>query len=130
MDVKSALNSILPATTRTRDPLKAENRIKSANASDRDANGQEAYQQQKKKDEHPNRPMSEGELEKALAHLKSLPVVTNHGLTVAVSVSGNKKFILISEPSGKVVRRIQESELWSLIQAKAEDKGQLLRKAA
>lgn len=130
MDIKNALNSVLPANSKVRDPLKAENRIKSNNTSDRDGNGQEAYQQQKKDQDTPKRPMTEGELEKALSHLRKLPVVANHGLVLSISVIGQKRFILISEPTGKLVRRIQEQELWSLIQTKDGEKGQLLSKAA
>lgn len=126
MDVKTALNSILPTATRSTPKTGA--RIKTSNTSDRDANGQQAYQQNN--GDTPQRPMNDEELERALDHLRMLPVVVDHGLNVSVSFVGDKKFVLISESSGKVVRRIPEVELWSLQKAKEGDKGQLLRKAA
>jgi len=127
MDIKNALNAVLPPSLRPRD--KVERNIKSASTADRDGNGQEPYGGQGQQKQHG--PMSEEELKKALAHLRALPVVKEHGLTVELTEQNGKKFVLIKEPGGKVVRRIHEAELWTLqTMAGTEKKGQLLRKTA
>lgn len=123
MDIKSALNAVLPLSLRPRD--KVERTIKSDSTTDRDANGQ-----MPSGGEQQQGPMSDEQLQKALEHLRSLPVVKDHSLSVELIEQEGRKFVLIKEPNGKVVRRIHESELWSLQVVKSSEKGQLLRKTA
>ena len=104
--------------------------IKAGNTTDRDANGQAAYdenQQQKRE------PMTEEQLKKALEHLKSLPAVKDHNLTVELVEQNGKKFVFLKEPDGKILRKIPEIELWTLpvmTESDPQKKGQLLRKTA
>ena len=124
MDIKSALNAVVPISIRTKD--KIDRAIKSDSTTDRDANGQMpggGEQQQQG-------PMSDEQMQKALEHLQSLQAVKDHQLTVEVMEVGERKFVLIKEPDGKIVRRISEHELWSLKDVSPTDKGQLLRKTA
>lgn len=126
MDIRNAIGSLLPTNLRKKDPV--ERGIKSDSTTDRDGNGQ-MPQQQKNEGDHP--PMSDEQLNKALEHLKSLAVVKDHHLTVELVVAeGDKKFVLLKEPDGKLIRRIPEEELWTLQVVKEKEKGQLLRKTA
>ena len=125
MEVKNVLGAILPIGIRGKE--KVEKTIKSDSTSaDRDANGQMASGG----DQQHREPMSEEQLKKAIEHLKSHAVVKDQNLTVQLLESEGKKFVLIKEPSGKTIRRIPESELWTLQVVKDNEKGQLLQKTA
>lgn len=127
MDIRNAIGSLLPTNLRKKDPV--ERNIKSDSATDRDGNGQMPWQEKNEGEQKP--PMSEEQLKKAMEHLKGLPVVKDHNLSVELTVSeGGKKFVLLKEPSGKLIRRIPEEELWTLQVMKENEKGQLLRKTA
>lgn len=128
MDIKNALNSILPIQLRTKPTV--DRSIKSGNTTDRDANGQMGYDQQKQKQQEP---MTEEQLQKALQALRDLPAVKDHQLSTELTEIDGKKFVLLKEPNGKLIRKISESELWTLPVMKDSDpnkKGQLLRKTA
>lgn len=128
MDIKNALNSILPIQLQQKPTI--DRSIKSGGATDRDANGQMAYDQQKNKQQQP---MTEEQFEKALKALKELPAVKDHHLTTEIVMIDGKRFVLLKEPSGKLLRKISENELWTLPTMKDSDpnkKGQLLRKTA
>lgn len=127
MDIKSAINSILPKTVRAKDPT--DKAIKAGNTTDRDANGQTGYGQQEQ--QHP--PMSEDQFKRAMEHIKDIPAVKEHQLSVEAFEQNGKRFVLLKEANGKVIRRIPENELWSLPVFKEKEphgKGQLLRKTA
>lgn len=124
MDIKNALNAVLPLSLRSKD--KIEKSIKSDSTTDRDANGQmpQGGGQQDRG------PMSEEQMKKALEHLRSMSAVKDHNLTVELTEQNGQRVVLVKEPSGKVLRRIQEAELWSLLDVSKTDKGQLLRRTA
>ena len=124
MDIKSALNQIVPLNLRAKDQV--QRTIKSDSTTDRDANGQQAFGERQ---EH-REPMTEEQLQKVLEHLKTLPVVKDHNLTVELAEQEGKKFVLLKEPNGKLIRRIPESELWSLQIMQEDKKGQILNKSA
>jgi uncharacterized FlaG/YvyC family protein len=128
MDIKNALNSIMPPSLRK--TVQTDRSIKAGNTTDRDANGQASYDQNQQQRE----PMTEEQLKKALEHLKSLPAVKDHNLTVELVETQGKRFVLLKEFDGKVIRRIPEIELWTLPVMNESDptnkKGQLLRKTA
>lgn len=125
MDVKNILNQILPVNLRVKETATKE--IKSGSTTDRDANGQQAYSNNQNQ-QHP--PMSDEQLKKALEHLQSLQVVKDHNLEVSLVEVDGKKFILLKEPDGKVIRRIPEFELWSLQIMKDEKRGKILNRSA
>jgi len=126
MDIKGVLKAVLPLDVRaTKGPEKT---IKTDSTTDRDANGQMFQGEQQQQPEHG--PMSEEQLKKAMDHLKGLAVVKDNHLKVELIQVEGKNFVLIKELNGKVVRRIPESELWSLQVVKDSEKGQLLRKTA
>jgi uncharacterized FlaG/YvyC family protein len=118
MDIKSLANiKLLKPLTKLSGSGKD---IKSGSAEDRDANGR---QEGDKKEE--KKMMSEEEFAQALEHIRSLPSIKNSVLTLARQDLDEVKYLIITEPSGKVVRRIPEWELWSLIQDKDKKTGQL-----
>jgi hypothetical protein len=128
MDIKNALNVVLPPQLRAKEAV--ERPIKMGNTTDRDANGQQMYQE---RDQH-HEPMSEEQFAKAIEALQNLPAVKEHNLTVEPVEHEGKRLVLLKEPDGKILRRIPESELWTLPEMKSSDpstkKGQLLRKTA
>ncbi len=123
MDIKQALNSILPLQLRAKN--KVEKSIKSDSTTDRDANGQQSFGGGQ---QHP--PMSDEQLKKAMKHLEELAVVKEQNLTVEHLQVDSKNFVLLKDPTGKVIRRISEAELWTLQYVKETEKGQLIRKLA
>lgn len=127
MDIKNALNSVLPPSLRPKE--RVERSIKSESTTDRDGNGQMPFDQGGQNEKRG--PMSDEQIKKALEHLRGLQAVKDHLLTIElVTKEDGKRFVLIKEPDGKVVRRIYEHELWSLQAVQDTDKGQLLRKTA
>lgn len=125
MDIKHAVNSILPPGPKVVN--KIEKGIKSDSAGDRDPNGQASYGQHK---DHPQREMNDEEIQKALEHLRGLAVVKEHNLTIELLLQGDRKFVLVKDPAGKIVRRIPSIELWTLQIVQTSEKGQLLNKSA
>lgn len=124
MDIKHALNQILPINLRTKDNVQKS--IKSDSTTDRDANGQQTFGENREQHE----PMTEEQLNKALEHLKNLTAVKDHNLIVELSAVDGRNFIFLKEPNGKLIRRIPESELWSLQILQDDKKGQILNKSA
>lgn len=122
MNIKGLVNSVVPVSVRRTENAKA---IKSESATDRDANGrrEEGGQEQK-------RPMTDEEIMKALEHIKNLAIVKEHNLIVELKVVDSRRFVILKELGGKVVRRIPEAELWSLQVVADGEKGQLISKSA
>lgn len=128
MDIKNALNAVIPPQLRAKEGV--ERPIKMGNTNDRDANGQQTFQER----EQHREPMTEEQFQEALQALKNLPAVKEHNLTVEPIEVDGRRMVLLKEPDGKVLRRIPEAELWTLPDMKSSDpntkKGQLLRKTA
>lgn len=124
MDLKGIGKPIGPLPTVSRE--RVERSISSEKSSDREGNGQASngsHEQQ-----HP--PMTDEQFEQAIEHLKSLSVVKENHLEVIVELRENKRLVILKEPSGKVIRRILENELWSLQAVKDSEKGQLISRSA
>lgn len=125
MNIKGLIPNILAQEIRAID--RTGRAIQSDTAHDRDANGQESYNQQNQ--EH-KEPMSEEQIEKALEHLRSLPSFKEHRWTVELEVDDSgARFAVVQDNLGTVIRRIPELELWSLPTDK-DPRGQLLKRAA
>lgn len=125
MNIKGLLGNILP-TSPLRPAERTEKAIKSDSTSDRDANGQMA---QGGEQEH-HEPMSDEQLQKALEQLRNLAAVKEHNWIVELTVIENKKFALVKDINGTIIRRIPELDLWTLPQNGDTGKGQLLKKTA
>lgn len=107
---------------------KTERTIKSDSTHDRDANGQQLYDQNKKQQQQGS--MSEEQFNKAVEYLLSLPSVKEHQWSVEIVNENSKRFVLVKDNLNNIVRRIPESELWSLPFDKDVRTGQLLKKSA
>lgn len=129
MDIKNALNAILPLQLRAK--VTTDRTIKSGNTTDRDANGQTGYDQNQNQNQR--EPMTEEQLKKAIQAIMEFPAVKDHQLSVELVELQGKKFVLLKEPNGKLLRKIPEAELWtlpSMTDSDPDKKGQLLRKTA
>lgn len=124
MDIRGVAKIINPLATQKVD--KIEKGIKSENTTEREGNGQMASGD----DSEHRPPMNDEEFQKALEHLKNLSVFKEHHLDIVVKEADGKRIIIIQEPSGKIIRRILETELWTLQEVKDKEKGQLLSKSA
>ncbi|MBS1970027.1 MAG: hypothetical protein JSU04_06950 [Bdellovibrionales bacterium] len=126
MNIKGLLGNILP-TSPIRGASKTERAIKSDSTTDRDANGQQAGGGNQ---EH-REPMTDEQIQKALEQLRNLPGVKDHNWSVELTLIENKKFVLVKDTNGTVIRRIPELDLWTLPAGNDPGaKGQLLKKSA
>lgn len=107
-------------------PAKVDKAIKSDSTHDRDANGQQFAGGQQK--EHG--PMSEEQLKKAMEYLENLPSVKDSKWTIHSVVEDEKRYVLVKDNLGTLIRKIPESELWTLPFDKDVRTGQLLKRAA
>ncbi len=105
---------------------KVDRAIKSDSTHDRDANGQDFTGGQKK--EHG--PMSDEQYQQAVEYLKSLPSVKESNWIIEPFTEGDKKYLLVKDSLGTVIRKIPEAELWTLPFDKDVRTGQLLKRAA
>ena len=124
MNIKGMVANILPNTDPRVD--RTERTIKSDSSHDRDANGQQAFDNQNQ-EKHP--PMSDEQLEKAMDHLRNLPATKEHKWTVSLEASSSEKFVLVKDNLGNLIRRIPEEDLWTL-PTDNSSRGQLLKRAA
>lgn len=124
MNIKGLIPNITP-DTKVRSVESIGKTIKSDEAHDRDANGQETYSDQQDRRE----PMNDEQLEKAMEHLQSLPAFKEHKWTVHLEVEESGKFVVVKDNLGTVIRRIPELELWTL-PSDNSPRGQLLKRSA
>lgn len=124
MNIKGLFNNIPTLPIRPTD--KVDRAIKSDSTHDRDANGQQMYDQGSQQ----QGPMSDEQLEKSIEHLRSLPFVQEHGWMIELVTENDRKFVLVKDKDNKLIRRIPEEDLWTLPLDFNEQKGQLLRKSA
>ncbi|MFN8847620.1 MAG: hypothetical protein ACK5W9_12290 [Bdellovibrionales bacterium] len=129
MNVKGLLGNMITTPIRNADGTsvsKAEKSIKSDEAHDRDANGQQSFGEQKKQRES----MSDEQFEQAQNLLQNLPSVKEQNWRVEKIIENEKRFLIVKDTSGQIIRKIPESELWSLPFDKDARTGQLLKKSA
>jgi uncharacterized FlaG/YvyC family protein len=127
MNIKGLMSGPQPTQVKPLD--RVDRAVKSDITHDRDSNGRQEYSQTK--DETPQRPMTEEEIKKALDCLAQLKVVKEHHWSVVLDVDQDKKYVLIKDNLGTVIRRIPERELWSLNFTENTGRpGQILRKTA
>lgn len=124
MDLKGIGKPIGPLPIQTRE--RVERSINSEKTGDREGNGQAAFGD----GQQHHQPMSDEQFQKAKEHLENLQAVKDNHLEVVEYHSEGKRFLLLREPNGKVIRRIPESELWTLQNVKNNEKGQLLSRTA
>ncbi|WP_413583468.1 hypothetical protein [Bdellovibrio sp. HCB288] len=123
MNIKGLIPNIQPSDVKSVD--RTGRAIQSDMAHDRDANGQESYQQQ----QNQRPPMSEEQLEASMEHLRNLSAFKEHRWTVELEDSEGEKFVLVKDNLGTLIRRIPEAELWTL-PSDDSPRGQLLKRSA
>lgn len=101
--------------------------IKTDNTQDRDANGQQLYDQQKNKEK-----MTDEQFEQALHLLREKQFVKDMNWTVVAGEEDGVKYAWVQDSDGHSIRKIWEFDLWDVfIDRKPEEtKGQLLKKTA
>ena len=106
---------------------KADRQIKSEASQDSDANGQQLYEKQKKKNK-----MSDEQFAKALELLKEKSFIKDMHWVVSSFIENEIKYAWIQDQSGNTIRKIIEYELWEVFDQSAQEptKGQLLKKTA
>lgn len=127
MDIKNVLKAVMPIATTEK---KVESAIKTGSTTDRDANGQQQYPDGQSPQQQE---MTEEQFAAALKSLQNSAAVKDNNLLLEVQNHEGKRFVILKEVNGRVLRRIPEQELWTLQasqQGKDSKKGQLLRKTA
>lgn len=125
MNIKGLISNILP-NRELRSVEGVGKTIKSDQTNDRDANGQQSYGENQQEQREP---MSEEQLEKAMSHLRNLPAMKEHKWTVHLEKDGEKRFVIVKDNLGTIIRRIPELELWTL-PSDDSPRGQLLKRSA
>lgn len=124
MNIRSLSN---PAQVPVLDRLEASKAIKSGQADEREPNGQQP------RDESDDfRPLSEEEIQKVLAKIKTHEGVVLHGLQVDLHYEGKQPIVTIKGPDGQVVRRFVERDLFGILfkSESSSESVQLLKKTA
>ena len=102
MNIKSIANNLLPF-----DVKKVVRNNRTEASSDRDAEGKREEAPKKQ----PRRNLSEDELNAAIAYLKNLKGVKDNNLTVRLVRQNNVPVAIVEDHTGKIIRRIPETEL-------------------
>ena len=106
---------------------KTDRLIKTDNTQDRDANGQQLYHKERKKEK-----MTDEQFEKAVAILSEKHFIKDMHWTVSAMEEGGIKYACVQDATGKTIRKIIEFDLWEVFEdvKSAETKGQLLKRTA
>ena len=126
MNIKNLLGLNTASTPVTRSAT-ADRPIKSEASHERDANGQEFYSKQQKKEK-----MSAEQFKKALELLRLKPFMKEMNWVVVSHLEDGLQFAWVQDQSGKTIRKIAEYDLWEIFDTTAQipNKGQLLKKTA
>lgn len=126
MNIKNLLGNLVPITPAT-SAAKVERPIKMDSSHDRDPNGNQYYQQERKKEK-----MTDEQFEKAIAILREKHFVKEMNWIVVSLMDNEVKYACVQDSEGQLIRKISEYDLWEVFDdAKSEDpRGQLLRKSA
>ena len=126
MNLKSVTPSISARESTKVDP---KSRVKSENTSpDRDSQGRQEGQEQARKDF-----LTDEEEHEVLEKLRKISGIKDNGLFVAVERVGSTSVFKITDPTGKVLRRMTSNEAWTMAKtietSGTSTKGRLLDKA-
>jgi hypothetical protein len=126
MNIKNLLGINVPPSP-VNSAAKSERPIKMDNTQDRDANGQQLYQKEKRKEK-----MSDEQFEKAIAVLREKDFIKEMKWVVLAAVENDIKIAWVRDTGGNTIRKIQEWDLWELFDEHKsnETKGYLLNKTA
>jgi hypothetical protein len=129
MNIKGLISpNIISTGTKSVDGVQKKERvIKSDNAEDRDANGQELYFKNKKKQR-----MTLEQFRRALILLNAKPFMLDMNWIAYEIIENDFFFAEVKSEDGTIIRRMSEFDMWDLFDEKPldENKGQLLKKSA
>lgn len=119
----TGINSIFSSTSpvsKTNNPIKSE-----SSNSDRDANGQQQFQKQSKKEK-----MTEEQFQKAISLLKEKKFISEMNWHVVGVYEDDVKYAWVKDSADNSIRKIIEFDLWEMLenQQNQSTKGQLLSK--
>lgn len=123
MNIRSLSN---PAQILAQDKIEGQKRdLKSSQASDRDANGQQTFG-----DGGEERAMSQEELQEVLWRIQNHEGIQANGLLVELIFENNKPWLAVKDPQGNLIKKINQKQMsLYLDQGNAEDFS-LVRKTA
>lgn len=126
MNIRNLLGNSAPVTP-VNTTAKVGRPIQTDSTHDRDANGQELYQKEQKKEK-----MSAEQFEKAIALLREKSFIKDMNWVVLAVYENDIKYAWVQDRDGQTIRKIIEFELWSIFEdgQKQETKGQLLKRTA
>ncbi len=123
MDIKSVIKQIQPFTSAQRKDVVSKD-TKLENQTERDADGRSG-----ERSEPQARRLNDGEVEKVLKAISSLPGFKDNQLQVVEALENDQHIFRILDPQGKVVRRLTERDASRLLKSPDPMKGQIFRKA-
>ncbi|CAM6002527.1 unnamed protein product [Sphagnum balticum] len=121
MNIKGVISNLIPVDFKSRDLRKTRNQP------DRDP-GQGGQGDGKPPEPHR---FTEEELDSALKVLRDLPGVKENNLQFRIERNELRVVVFIEDPSGKVIRRIPDQDLWAMVKNRKVEssRGNLLNKA-
>lgn len=122
MNIKSVVGHIIPVEPQKR--VEGANEVRTQASTDRDANGQRQQSQQEEKG-----PLTEEEFDQAVALLREHHAVKASQLTIRVASENDMRVIYIEDLDGKPIRRLTESELWTVTRSQDRPTGAIYDKA-
>lgn len=126
MNIKNllGLNSLVTPVAKS---ASVDRPIKSEASQERDANGQEFYSKQQKKER-----MTAEQFQKALSLLKEKPFMKDMNWIAIAYEENGLKYAWIQDQAGATIRKIAEFDLWEIFDPSQQipNKGQLLKKTA
>lgn len=126
MNIKNLIGNAAPVAP-AKEASRVERQIKTDSSHDRDPQGEQYSQQQKKKEK-----MSQEQFEKAVALLREKSFIKDFHWVVLACEENGLKFAWVQDNSGVSIRKISEFDLWEVFEdpKTSEAKGQLLKKTA
>jgi uncharacterized FlaG/YvyC family protein len=121
MNIKSvAPNPVIPLEPKQ----KVDGNSRTVSTQDRDANGR-----QEQKEPEIKRHLSQEEFDEALKALEETSGIKSNNLTIRVEMKDDCRVVVIADSTGKVVRRLSESQLWTATRDKDRQTGKILDRA-
>lgn len=123
MNVKSLSTPPISAVdTRLKTDVKSE--VKSQESSEREADGR-----RNNDGNQPDRRMTEEELAEVIKVIEEMPGVKTHSLLVELADENFSPVVWLKDPSGRIIKRLTQDQLWGILQRPDKSKGQIFDRA-
>jgi uncharacterized FlaG/YvyC family protein len=121
MNIKGVVSNLIPIDFGKRDLKKTRNNTE-RDAQQGGQGGGEPPRHHKLTDE---------ELTQVLKMLKEIPGIKDNNLQFRIERNSDRVIVFVEDPTGKIIRRIPDLELWAMYQKKQTDpiRGNLLNKS-